>query len=84
MSVPHPNPLSGEDYSAVELSPDDLSVIILDQRGLPEREEYLTLRTSSEVAEAIRGMAVRWVRYYWSVACVLSALLCRNGVRCVA
>ncbi len=32
---------------------------MLDQRALPQREEWLTLRTSGEVAEAIRDMAVR-------------------------
>jgi methylthioribose-1-phosphate isomerase len=32
---------------------------VLDQRLLPDRIEYLTCRTAAEVAEAIRGMAVR-------------------------
>jgi methylthioribose-1-phosphate isomerase len=32
---------------------------VLDQRLLPDRVEYLTCRTAAEVAEAIRGMAVR-------------------------
>jgi methylthioribose-1-phosphate isomerase len=32
---------------------------MLDQRMLPQREEWLTLRTSGEVAAAIRDMAVR-------------------------
>ena len=32
---------------------------VLDQRLLPDRVEYLICRTAAEVAEAIRGMAVR-------------------------
>jgi methylthioribose-1-phosphate isomerase len=32
---------------------------VLDQRLLPDRVEYLSCRTAAEVAEAIRGMAVR-------------------------
>ena len=32
---------------------------MLDQRLLPEREVYLTLRTAEEVAESIRDMAIR-------------------------
>ena len=32
---------------------------VLDQRLLPDRVAYLTCRTAAEVAEAIRGMAVR-------------------------
>ena len=32
---------------------------VLDQRLLPEKEEYLTLKTWAEVAEAISGMALR-------------------------
>ncbi len=37
----------------------DEGVVLLDQRLLPEQEIYLTLRTAEEVAEAIRGMAIR-------------------------
>lgn len=57
--LPHPAPLSGEVYSAVELSPDAQRVIMLDQRELPEREIYYELTTVDEVAEAIRAMVVR-------------------------
>jgi methylthioribose-1-phosphate isomerase len=57
--LPHPEPLSGEGYSAVELSPDTERVIMLDQRELPEREIYYELTTVDEVAEAIRAMVVR-------------------------
>jgi methylthioribose-1-phosphate isomerase len=37
----------------------DGAVVLLDQRILPGREEYLTLRTPAEVADAIRTMVVR-------------------------
>jgi len=37
----------------------DDHLLMLDQRMLPQREEWLTLRTSGEVAAAIRDMAVR-------------------------
>jgi methylthioribose-1-phosphate isomerase len=37
----------------------DGTVVLLDQRILPGREDYLTLRTPAEVADAIRTMAVR-------------------------
>lgn len=55
----HPAPLSGEDYSAVELSPSNDEVIVLDQRRLPEREEYYRLTSVEQVAEAITDMLVR-------------------------
>jgi methylthioribose-1-phosphate isomerase len=57
--VPHPEPISGESYSAVELLPGDGSVVMLDQRELPEREQYVELRFVEEVARAIRDMVVR-------------------------
>jgi methylthioribose-1-phosphate isomerase len=37
----------------------DGAVVMLDQRRLPEEEVYLCLRTSEEVAAAIRDMAIR-------------------------
>ena len=58
-ALPHPEPLSGESYSAVELSPDTRRVIMLDQRELPEREHYYELHTVSEVAAGIKDMVVR-------------------------
>lgn len=58
-AVPHPAPISGESYSAVELLPGDDCVIMLDQRELPERESYVELRSFEEVARAIRDMVVR-------------------------
>jgi methylthioribose-1-phosphate isomerase len=57
--LPHPAPLSGESYSAVELSPGADRVIMLDQRELPERELYYELSSVDEVAEAISAMVVR-------------------------
>ncbi|HEY5240774.1 MAG TPA: S-methyl-5-thioribose-1-phosphate isomerase [Polyangiaceae bacterium] len=59
MSLPHPEPLSGASYSAVELSPGDAEVILLDQRRLPQAEEYLRLTRVEEVAQAIESLAVR-------------------------
>lgn len=38
---------------------DDGAVVILDQRQLPAREEYLRLRSVAAVIDAIRNMAVR-------------------------
>jgi methylthioribose-1-phosphate isomerase len=55
----HPEPLSGTNFSAVELMLDDSSVVMLEQRKLPLVEEYVELRTSAEVARAIRDMVVR-------------------------
>jgi methylthioribose-1-phosphate isomerase len=57
--VPHPAPLSEASYSAVELVPDDRTVVLLDQRKLPLGEEYLRLSSVEEVALAIETMAVR-------------------------
>lgn len=59
MSVPHPDPISGASYSAVELSPGNGEVVLLDQRDLPAREEYLRLADVEHVAEAIERLAVR-------------------------
>lgn len=59
MPVPHPAPLSGATYSAVELSPDNDVVWMLDQRRLPHEEHYIALRDGASVAEAIRTMVVR-------------------------
>lgn len=59
MSVPHPAPISGASYSAVELSPGDREVVMLDQRQLPAREEYLRLGDVEQVAHAIERLAVR-------------------------
>jgi methylthioribose-1-phosphate isomerase len=55
----HPEPISGESYSAVELLPGDDCVLMLDQRALPEREPYVELRSVEDVARAIGDMVVR-------------------------
>ncbi len=59
MTLPHPDPISGASYSAVELSPGNREVVLLDQRRLPSAEEYLRLRSVEEVARAIEQLAVR-------------------------
>ena len=59
MKLPHPQPLSLASYSAVELSPGDRQVLMLDQRKLPQEEEYVTLSTADEVAVAIETLVVR-------------------------
>jgi methylthioribose-1-phosphate isomerase len=59
VQVPHPAPISGASYSAVELLPDNATVIMLDQRKLPTEVVYHELSTVSEVAIAIKDM---WVR----------------------
>jgi len=58
-ALPHPDPISGASYSAVELSPGNREVVLLDQRRLPSAEEYLRLRSVEEVARAIEQLAVR-------------------------
>jgi methylthioribose-1-phosphate isomerase len=57
--IPHPNPLSGADYSAAELMPDDAEALLLEQRDLPEREHYVRVRSADEMARAISDMVVR-------------------------
>lgn len=59
MPTPHPEPLSGTSFSAVELWPDDSHVVMLEQRRLPLAEDYVVLRTCAEVVAAIRDMVVR-------------------------
>jgi methylthioribose-1-phosphate isomerase len=56
---PHPEPLSGASYSAVELMPGERSVVMLDQRLLPRVERYEFMSSVAQVAEAIRTMMVR-------------------------
>ena len=56
---PHPAPLSGSVFSAVELMPNDAQLIVLDQRRLPNDVVYHTVTSVNEVATAIREM---WVR----------------------
>ena len=55
---PHPDPIGGHAYSAVELMP-GFRVVVLDQRKLPQLERYEFLGRVTEVADAIRNMLVR-------------------------
>jgi methylthioribose-1-phosphate isomerase len=55
---PHPSPIGGSAYSAVELMP-GYRVVVLDQRKLPLVERYEYLARVDEVAQAIRDMLVR-------------------------
>lgn len=55
---PHPEPIGGEQYSAVELMP-GYRVLVLDQRKLPLVERYESCACVDEVADAIRQMLVR-------------------------
>jgi methylthioribose-1-phosphate isomerase len=59
VEVPHPQPLSGASYSAVELSLDNSTVWLLDQRRLPNDEIYVAVRNVAALADAIRDMCVR-------------------------
>jgi methylthioribose-1-phosphate isomerase len=59
VKLPHPDPIAGASYSAVELAPGDGEVVVLDQRRLPRDEEYLRLTTVEQVAQAIETLAVR-------------------------
>jgi len=56
---PHPAPISRAGYSALELMPDDRTVVLLDQRLLPRQEKYEILSNVSQMAEAIVHMQVR-------------------------
>jgi len=56
---PHPAPISRSGFSALELMPDDRTVVLLDQRLLPRQEKYEILSNVSQMAEAILHMQVR-------------------------
>jgi len=55
---PHPDPIGGSAYSAVELMP-GYRVVLLEQRKLPTVERYEYCARVDEVAQAIRDMVVR-------------------------
>jgi methylthioribose-1-phosphate isomerase len=57
--LPHPSPISGASYSAVELSPDNGTVYLLDQRRLPTEELYVAVR---DVETLVTGISEMWVR----------------------
>jgi methylthioribose-1-phosphate isomerase len=59
VKLPHPEPLSGAGYSAVELMPDDRSVVLLDQRALPSIERYEIFSGVEELGQAIEQLVVR-------------------------
>jgi methylthioribose-1-phosphate isomerase len=69
----------------VDLRPEDIvrlerdSVLILDQRRLPGEEVELELRSSAEVAEAIRGMAIRGAPAIGVAAAYAYALAAAGG-----
>jgi methylthioribose-1-phosphate isomerase len=69
----------------VDLRPEDIvrlegdSVVILDQRRLPGEEVELELRSSAEVAEAIRGMAIRGAPAIGVAAAYAYALAAAGG-----
>ena len=56
---PHPDPISGARYAAIELMPANRAVLMLDQRRLPRIERYTQMKGVEEVAEGIRSMVVR-------------------------
>jgi methylthioribose-1-phosphate isomerase len=58
----------------------DGTVVMLDQRRLPDEEVYLQLRTAEEVAEAIRSMAIRGAPAIGVAAALGIALGFRDGV----
>ena len=55
--TPRPALMESRVFKTIEWADD--GVVMIDQRALPTREEYLTLRTPSEVAWAIREMVIR-------------------------
>lgn len=69
----------------MDLRPEDIvrlegdSVVILDQRRLPGEEVELELRSSAEVAEAIRGMAIRGAPAIGVAAAYAYALAAAGG-----
>lgn len=55
---PHPDPIGGAAFSAVELMP-GYRVVLLDQRKLPTQERYEFYPRVDDVAQAIRDMVTR-------------------------
>src|SRR5689334_22189718 len=72
--------LSGTRYSAAELSAAGDRVFLLDQRELPLREVYTTLRDADAVAEAIRAMVVRGAPAIGIAAAYGMALASRQAI----
>ncbi|MGH2625163.1 MAG: S-methyl-5-thioribose-1-phosphate isomerase [Anaerolineales bacterium] len=63
----------------VDWDPQTPAVTIIDQRLLPEELKILSLRTTEEVAEAIRAMAVRGAPAIGAAAAFGLALAARNA-----
>lgn len=57
--IPHPEPISGSNYSAAELSLDNETLWLLDQRKLPSEVRYDSVRDVDALVVAIRDMHVR-------------------------
>ena len=79
IAVPHPDPISGTSYSAVELSLDDTRVLLLDQRKLPSVVEYHELVTVDDVGTAITDMVVRGAPAIGITAAYGMVLAARSG-----
>ncbi len=58
-TLPMAQPLSGTTYSAVELAAENDRVWMLEQRILPDHEQYHEMITVQQVADGIRDMVVR-------------------------
>ena len=83
-TLPHPEPLSGADFSAVELLPGDDAVVVLDQRRLPVEESYLRFHAAPDVARAITDMVVRGAPAIGIAAAYALVLAARQGADLVA
>ncbi|HEY0867071.1 MAG TPA: S-methyl-5-thioribose-1-phosphate isomerase [Fimbriimonas sp.] len=59
---------------------EDGALLMLDQRVLPGREDWLTLRTHTDVVHAIKDMAVRGAPAIGVAAAYGMALAAKNGV----
>lgn len=57
-----------------------VALLMLDQRGLPAREDWLELRTHEDVAAAIRDMAVRGAPAIGVAAAYGMALAAKRGI----
>ena len=57
--IPHPSPLSEQSYSAAELSLDNTTLLLLDQRLLPGEERYEAIQSAEQAARAISDMVMR-------------------------
>lgn len=75
----HIEPISGADYSAVELDSSNEAVVMLDQRRLPEHELYLELLEWEHVGDAITDMVVRGAPAIGVAAAYALVLAARHG-----